>query len=258
MKYFILILCIGLLYCGSTCNLEKPEEIISILALESGVQNTIFFDEIFFSKTYDLDFKDNPAISLKYIKETNQIVLNPADEFSGLTFIEFNNFNKAMVIPVKVKKRLKVIFQYKPEGPMKEMYIMGNFNNWNRRGDRMLDEDGDGIYEAAVYLDDGIYEYQFVLDSREIYDPLNPEKVDNGFGYFNSLRRVVSEDRKNAPKLYWIPGSENDIVKFTIDAITPISDIKMHLLLDNVLLSSDNFLAQNDHIFKLDLNKLPF
>ena len=256
MKYFILILCIGFVHCGSTSKLEKPDEIISFLTLESGMQDTVFLDEIFFSHKYNPDFKNNPVISVEYIQGTNQIVLNPADNFSGLTFLECSNFDEAMVIPIKIKKKSKVIFQYKPESPVKEMYIMGNFNNWNRRGDRMLDEDGDGTYEAAVSLDDGIYEYQFVLDSREIYDPLNPEKVDNGFGYFNSLKRVVSKDRINAPNLYWIPGKDANIVKFAIDAIASASDIKIHFLLDNELLSSD-ILKKSDYTAKIDLNNLP-
>ena len=53
---------------------------------------------------------------------------------------------------------------------------------------QMRDPDGDGIWEAVVKLPPGRYQYKFVVDQvtwKE--DPNNPQRVDDGFGGFNSL-----------------------------------------------------------------------
>ncbi|HEM49321.1 MAG TPA: hypothetical protein ENO27_03825, partial [Caldithrix sp.] len=257
MKYFVFLFYFALIQCTPDNTSLKPEEIISVLSLESGIQDTVYLNEVFYAKKYSPVFSANKNISIEYLNQTNQVVLTPNENFSGLTFINFNNHDKNIVIPVKVKKKAKVVFQYKPINPQKNIFVMGNFNNWNRRGDRMLDEDGDGVYEATIYLDDGIYEYQFVLDNKEIFDPNNLEKVDNGFGYFNSIKRVVSEDRKKAPKLYWIPNDDNSILKFVLNAAVSGREIEINILLDNILLESASVLENLGQTYKIDLKKLP-
>ena len=257
MKYFTIISYLALFYCTSPMTVEKPAEIISLLTLENGATDTLYLSDIFYAKKYNPDFQSNPDINVKYISDKNRIILEPKKGFSGLTFIKLNNQNQNMVVPVRVKNRSKVIFQYKPDKPQKNMYVMGNFNNWNRHGTRMTDEDGNGIYEAAVYLDEGIYEYQFVLDKQEIYDPKNPEKVDNGFGYFNSLKRVISGDRINSPKLYWIPSNQNNSLTFTVNSNSGNDDIKLYTLLDNNLIPADNIIRKKNQHYELDLDQLP-
>jgi glycosidase len=256
MKYLLLISCLFFSFCQTTKSIDKSDEIISLLSLESGIRDTTYLSDIFYADKYTPVFNTNNNITVKYLHKSNQIVLKPKDSFSGLSFIEFSNLNKEMVIPVKVKKKSKVVFKFKPDHPQQNMYVMGNFNNWNRHDDRMLDEDNDGIYEASVYLDDGIYEYQFVLDKKEIFDPNNPEKVDNGFGYFNSIKRVVSEDKKNAPNLYWIPNKNNATLQFALNATMQKDDIQLHVLLDNILLNSEDILIQKDRLYEVNINKL--
>ena len=69
-------------------------------------------------------------------------------------------------------------------------------NNWLRgqgqtaRYDigRMSDDNHDGIWEMVVDLPPGRYQYKFVIDETNWKeDPNNPQKVDDGFGGFNSL-----------------------------------------------------------------------
>ena len=53
---------------------------------------------------------------------------------------------------------------------------------------QMQDPDGDGIWETTVKLTPGRWQYKFVLDQvtwKE--DPNNPQRVDDGYGGFNSL-----------------------------------------------------------------------
>ncbi len=55
----------------------------------------------------------------------------------------------------------------------------------------MKDEDGDGTWTRTQPLTPGRYQYKFVIDGvnwKE--DPNNPNRVDDGFGGFNSLLDV--------------------------------------------------------------------
>ena len=52
----------------------------------------------------------------------------------------------------------------------------------------MRDPDGDGIWERIEALPAGRYQYKFVIDRVNWKpDPNNPQRVDDGFGGFNSL-----------------------------------------------------------------------
>ncbi len=53
---------------------------------------------------------------------------------------------------------------------------------------RMEDPDGDGIWERCENLPPGRYQYKFVIDEQNWKeDPNNPQRVDDGYGGFNSL-----------------------------------------------------------------------
>ena len=55
----------------------------------------------------------------------------------------------------------------------------------------MQDQDGDGVWERLEKLPPGRYQYKFVIDRvnwKE--DPNNPNRLDDGFGGFNSLLDV--------------------------------------------------------------------
>ncbi|MFH1680111.1 MAG: glycogen-binding domain-containing protein, partial [Candidatus Eisenbacteria bacterium] len=52
----------------------------------------------------------------------------------------------------------------------------------------MSDEDGDGIWQLVVDLPPGRYQYKFVIDEKTWKeDPNNPQRVDDGYGGYNSL-----------------------------------------------------------------------
>jgi hypothetical protein len=52
----------------------------------------------------------------------------------------------------------------------------------------MKDTDGDGIWERLEPLPPGRYQYKFVIDRVNWKpDPNNPQRVDDGYGGFNSL-----------------------------------------------------------------------
>ena len=60
----------------------------------------------------------------------------------------------------------------------KDVYLVGDFNNWNPTVERMLRE-GDG-FEISLFLVEGTYRYKFVVDGVWTDDPDNPARTDKG------------------------------------------------------------------------------
>src|SRR5690606_28725945 len=67
----------------------------------------------------------------------------------------------------------------------KRVYRAGSFNNWNRR-DLAMEKTATG-WELPVYLKDGTHTYRFIVDSRWMADPGNPDRLPNEYNEFNSV-----------------------------------------------------------------------
>jgi hypothetical protein len=93
-----------------------------------------------------------------------------------------------------------VIFRF-AAASAKVVQLAGNWpeNNWlagqAQTGSflvgEMKDPDGDGVWERTEPLPPGRYQYKFVIDRvnwKE--DPNNPNRIDDGYGGFNSLLDV--------------------------------------------------------------------
>jgi hypothetical protein len=60
----------------------------------------------------------------------------------------------------------------------KEVYLVGDFNNWNATVEKMR-KTGDR-FEISLFLVEGSYRYKFVVDGRYIVDPENPGDPSRG------------------------------------------------------------------------------
>ncbi|MDD5766564.1 MAG: alpha-amylase family glycosyl hydrolase, partial [Candidatus Marinimicrobia bacterium] len=185
---------------------------------------------------------------------SNRLILIPDSSFSGLTLVNFRQRGQEMTIPVIVNKKTGVTFRYRPENRNAKVYVMGNFNNWSRSQTEMFDADGDGTFTRDVFLEDGVYEYQFVVDKKEIRDPVNPEKTDNGFGAFNSLLRVASPDKQNVPNLYFLQQTDSTKLSFALQSSVPGDSLKIFVLQDNSIYGSEPVLQNN--IVNIDLTPI--
>lgn len=77
----------------------------------------------------------------------------------------------------------------------KEVFLAGNFNNWNRESIPLRKEKVGWV--ADIYLSDGTYEYQFIADGQVV----NPEKGNSNV--------AVSSDGTFAFKLNGYPNARN-------------------------------------------------
>lgn len=233
----VMCLSIALVTCQKAENPDKPPELIKFLNIEDGKSQKFLVNEIFYAPEYNLNFNQNENIAIEYNPDSMSITLSPKAGFSGLSLISFTNMGEKLTLPVIVKQKKEVTFYYRSENKNSKVYVMGNFNNWNRTSHPMYCKDSSGIFERTVFLDDGIYEYQFVVDKREIIDPLNPEKVDNGFGYYNSVLRVKTKQKENAPHIYFLP-SENNTIKLSVVKSENTGNLELFTLIDNEIYPS--------------------
>jgi len=78
----------------------------------------------------------------------------------------------------------------------RSVHLAGEFNGWDPGAIAMSDDDGDGVWEVVIDLDRGrTYQYKFVLNGGERWepDPLNPERVDDGYGGYNSVLSITED-----------------------------------------------------------------
>jgi cyclomaltodextrinase len=249
-------LAIIFLSCAPDFSPDIPAELIEFLTIEPAMTTRIAVDELFFANDYQLSFQPNENIEVKYNSDDQQLELTPVENFAGLTFIKFKNQKDTFILPVIVKDKIPITFRLKFDQLTAQLYVMGNFNDWNRSSLPMSDEDQDGIFTRTVFLDDGIYEYQFVTPHGEIFDPQNPIKVDNGFGYFNSLIEVKSSRKAAVPHLYFLPCRNDHQLRLAVDTPQNISNVAVKVLLDNSFYP-DQYSRLVGNELQIDLKGIP-
>lgn len=78
------------------------------------------------------------------------------------------------------------VFFYR--GPARRVEVVGDFTNWNTRGLVMRELAGTDIkYYIRPFAKEARAEYKLVADGEWLLDPLNPDRIENGLGGFNSF-----------------------------------------------------------------------
>ena len=67
-----------------------------------------------------------------------------------------------------------------------QVYICGNFNQWQPASLRMVGHPGAGLWKKRLVLPPGRYEYKFVVDGNWTHDPDARQNVPNIYGSLNS------------------------------------------------------------------------
>ncbi len=107
----------------------------------------------------------------------------------GFGALEISTPDRSAHIPVLASTQQKLRYTLPDDLQVQEgASIMGAFNGWSRKG-HPLNEDH-GVWSIELTLPEGNHPYQLVIDGAEMPDPGNPNRVDNGFGGWNSILEV--------------------------------------------------------------------
>lgn len=95
-------------------------------------------------------------------------------------------------------KRRRVTFSLDaPEAD--SVYLAGDFNAWDHRK-HPLKRNENGVWQKALMLFPGRYEYRFLLNGRWTNDTQNPETCLNCYGTFNNVIMVEATSPSGSPK----------------------------------------------------------
>ncbi|OGW85461.1 MAG: hypothetical protein A2987_02735 [Omnitrophica bacterium RIFCSPLOWO2_01_FULL_45_10] len=72
----------------------------------------------------------------------------------------------------------------------KEIFLVGDFNNWQISDEHRLSRLSDGKWEKRMNLSPGRYKYKFVADGIWLEDRENSEREKNAFGTFDSIVKL--------------------------------------------------------------------
>lgn len=120
----------------------------------------------------------------------------PQNPLYNLTF-----WSKGVGESVLLKRTKKTMysFLYESKGEERDVMIKGDFNAWNPNN-TVLKKEGSS-FTAYELLSPGTYQYLFVIDGKEMRDPLNKDSISNGMGGWNSLINIAGPDPNRIPRL---------------------------------------------------------
>lgn len=186
--------------CATDDDMDSKNKIQSgnaIVGLASPVklnhdETTVFLLDYFedASKIDSVYLPENMEYS--YDKEKATIEVGEYNEDNPISVLAVIYAGKQYDIPVFKSRELPFKFDYESRNERaKNVALKGNFNGWNASA-TPLSKDDDS-WTTQLVLEPGLYEYLVVEDGKEMLDPNNSNKKDNGQGGFNSTFRVGSE-----------------------------------------------------------------
>lgn len=87
------------------------------------------------------------------------------------------------------KGKSQVTFVYQPDNAVKEVCVVGSFNNWDPKQGKMTRQK-DGTFRKRFQLPPGEHRYKFLVDGQWICDPEAERCVPNEFGSSDALITV--------------------------------------------------------------------
>jgi len=91
---------------------------------------------------------------------------------------------------VRGKTNGTVTFIFNSNPGAKNVYLVGDFNQWDPKSKRMM-KNKDGSFQTNVRLSAGEYQYKFIADGVWLSDPDAQRQVMNPYGTLNSVITVA-------------------------------------------------------------------
>lgn len=246
-KFSIFLLAIVLLASCQKQALNLPVEgennvnLNSLLTLAVG-ENTIHTQD-FILNPREIDSVSSTEIAVALTDKKFKIQLNVTPETPN--FFNINLWVKGVpyAIPCRKTDKVDYVFSFNPQGKKYgKVQIAGQMNDWapNLSPDLVLNDSG--MYTATLNLSPGTYLYQMSLDGDWNHDPNNPNKVDNGYGKFNSILQIAG----NSDKFPVLTTEKIEGSKFTVSTKNDVK--KVYAYWQNYLLPESFLKAENGKI----------
>ncbi|NTW31308.1 MAG: alpha-amylase [Bacteroidetes bacterium] len=134
-------------------------------------------------------------------KNAKLILWSKSKEIPALSELKVFVKHTSYSILLKKSGKIKKTVYFNPQKKKySKIQIAGEFNNWNPTSSNFVFENGK--WRKDLFLDQGTYQYQLVVDEKWILDPANPDSSDNNIGGYNSLLKVYNFSAGTPPYLY--------------------------------------------------------
>ncbi len=109
----------------------------------------------------------------------------------------------------------------------KEVYLAGEMTSWQSNVLKMK-KGADGVWFLPLYLEQGAWQYKFVIDGEWTYDKANPATTDDGFEGYNSII-VLGEENSDAKLTVDIPHGSVEKINIQSKALGTNSAFMIYL-----------------------------
>ena len=131
--------------------------------------------------------------------QNDTLVVHQKNTVSGIELIEIACEGNEYHIQVRKRFSKDVEFDYFSDNENLNVFVMGNFNDWNRNSHPL--DFINGVYNLSINFTPGNYEYKFVVDGNEILDNNNLDSIPNGLGGWNNTFQVHKENVNTPGKI---------------------------------------------------------
>jgi len=183
-------------------NSENNKNLNSLLTLKVG-NNTIFLQDFILNPAeIDSITSSSEKLDCEIDSSKTTATLNVSKDMEHFVDVKLWLKGIPYSVPCRKTDKINYVFSFNPLGKTyKKVQIAGQMNDWAPSLSPDLKLNDKGIYEVTLNLSPGTYLYQMSLDGDQNHDANNPNKVDNGYGKFNSILQVAGNGDK-LPKLY--------------------------------------------------------
>lgn len=193
-KGFFGVLFILIVGCGPSIDPDK--QVVGLATpIQLRFEETTLVLEDYFMEPGDIDVFTIPEGLTSERPHPDTLILRgrltrPADVMTAAL-----NSGVRIDLLLKRSESQEITFTFDPEGKSYgTVQVKGEMNNWNPTATPLELENG--VWTASMLVNEGAYQYLFVVDGMEMQDPSNDEKISNGMGGFNNVIRVGDAEKQ--------------------------------------------------------------
>jgi chromosome partitioning protein len=131
-----------------------------------------------------IKFNNRANGAMDYMSLADEIIIDSKKIFLD----DFYREAEHLISEVRSKLKVQTFLFLAPEA--KNVYVVGDFNNWKADESSRLERLSDGVWEKRMTLKPGIYKYKFIVDGEWQQDPKNVTTIPNNFGGADSLLTI--------------------------------------------------------------------
>lgn len=174
---------------------DDNKNLNSLTTLEIGENKIFLQDYILNPAEIDSVTSSSNALSIAVSTDKMNATLTAKPELEQFVDVKIWTKGVAYSLPCRKTDKIDYTFTFDTQGKSyKKVQIAGQMNDWTASRTPDLQLNNKGLYEVTLNLSPGTYLYQMALDGEQNHDANNPNKVDNGFGKYNSILQIAGKN----------------------------------------------------------------